>query len=89
LPKGFQDERYRTLIAALARRRGEMRLSQAEVAKRLGVHQQFVSRYETGERRLDIVEFWDVAQALELDGLELVRRLVADSGAPQRSDRAS
>lgn len=42
------------------------------MAKIIGHHQQFVSRYETGERRLDIVEFVDIAAALGLDPIALL-----------------
>jgi transcriptional regulator with XRE-family HTH domain len=42
-------------------------MSQTELAQKLGQRQQFVSKYESGERRLDIVEFVDVARALNLD----------------------
>ncbi len=65
--KGFQSERYRGAIARLVARRKELRLSQAEVAKRLGTRQQYISKYESGERRLDVIEFLDAAEALELD----------------------
>jgi transcriptional regulator with XRE-family HTH domain len=33
----------------------------------LNVPQSFVSKYENGERRLDVVEFIAVAKALEVD----------------------
>lgn len=62
------DPRYRDLIDILVEARKEKGLSQDALAKLLGRHQQFVSRYETSERRLDIVEFIDIARAL---GLEL------------------
>ena len=65
--KGFQDERYRALIELLVARRKELGLSQAKLAERIGNHQQFVGRYETGERRLDVIEFADIARALDLD----------------------
>lgn len=42
-------------------------LSQSSLADLLHRHQQFVSRYETGERRLDVVEFIDIARALAID----------------------
>jgi transcriptional regulator with XRE-family HTH domain len=42
-------------------------LSQQEVAKRLRQPQSFVSRYETGERRLDVIELIDVCEAIALD----------------------
>lgn len=68
MAKGIHDERYRALIDRLVTARKTQELSQAEVASRLGRPQQFVSRYELGERRLDIIEFIDVAAALGLDG---------------------
>jgi transcriptional regulator with XRE-family HTH domain len=75
LAKGIQDARYRDLIAKLAAARKEMLISQAQLATRLGTHQQFVSRFETGERRLDVIEFIDVARALRLDPIDLLRAL--------------
>ncbi len=39
-------------------------LTQADVAKRLGVSQSYVSKYESGERRLDFVETAEVCKAL-------------------------
>ena len=65
--KGFGDERYRVLIAKLVASRKERGLSQEGLARLLNRHQQFVSRYEIGERRLDIVEFVDIAKALNVD----------------------
>lgn len=62
--KGFGDPRYRALMERLTVARKEAGLSQLALAAKMGRHQQFVSRYETGERRLDVVEFMDVAKAL-------------------------
>jgi transcriptional regulator with XRE-family HTH domain len=44
--------------------RREAGLTQVEVARRLDVAQSFVSKYESGERRLDVIELRHVAQAL-------------------------
>lgn len=71
--KGLHDERYRRLVERLVARRKELGLTQQAVADRVGMHQQNVSRFETGERRLDIVELVDVATALDLDPTDLVR----------------
>jgi transcriptional regulator with XRE-family HTH domain len=49
-------------------------LTQAELAHRLKRPQSFVSKYERGERRLDIVEFRDVADALGIDPIRFLRR---------------
>lgn len=67
MAKGTHDPRYRRLIAGLAEARKSAGLSQTELANKLGQRQQFVSKYESGERRLDVVEFVDVARALDLD----------------------
>lgn len=72
MPKGFQDDRYRQLVGLLTEQRKALRLNQSALAERLDTHQQFVSRFETGERRLDVVEFIDVARALGLDPSQLV-----------------
>ena len=64
---GFNDPRYRALIERLRARRLELGLTQQELAERLGLHKQFVSRVELGERRLDVVEFADLAFALDID----------------------
>jgi transcriptional regulator with XRE-family HTH domain len=70
--KGFGDERYRLLIAKLIEARQAKGLTQQKLADMLERHQQFVSRYELGERRLDVVEFADVARALDLDAAALI-----------------
>ena len=73
IDKGFGDERYRALIGQLVDARKALGWSQDSLAVNLGRHQQFVSRYELGERRLDAVEFVDVARALDLDPAALIK----------------
>lgn len=68
MPNGTSDIRYRRLLKRLIEARTEADLSQEEVARRMGRAQQFVSRYELAARRLDIIEYVDVATALGLDG---------------------
>ena len=70
--KGFHDPRYRALIEVLVAERKRLGLSQQALAGKLGLPQQIVSRYEIGERRLDIIEFVDVATALGLNAAKLV-----------------
>ena len=72
---GLRDDRYRHLITRLKERRTKLGISQRELAERLGIHRQFVSRVELGERRLDVAEFVDYARALELDPVTLVAEL--------------
>ena len=73
MAKGIHDSRYRWVVERLVHERKKKGLSQAAVAALLGKPQQYVSRYETGERRLDIFEYLDAAMALGVDGVRLVR----------------
>ena len=65
-------DRFRALLIDLRKKAG---LSQAELAKRLAKPQSFVSKFERGERRLDVIEFKSVAEAIGLDPLRLLGRL--------------
>ena len=71
MARGIHDNRYRWMVEQLVRERKDQGLSQEAVASRLGKPQQYVSRYEVGERRLDMVEFLDAAKALNVDGLKI------------------
>jgi transcriptional regulator with XRE-family HTH domain len=48
-------------------------LKQADVARALGVPQSYVSKVESGERRLDVVEFIAIAEAAKADPVKIVR----------------
>jgi transcriptional regulator with XRE-family HTH domain len=52
------------LISALRQIRLDAQLTQADLALRLKKPQSFVSKYENGERRLDIVELYEICLAL-------------------------
>jgi transcriptional regulator with XRE-family HTH domain len=52
-------------------------VTQAQLARKLGRPQSFVSKYELGERRLDIIEFLDVAAALSISPARLLAELEA------------
>lgn len=72
---GHKDDRYMAFIGLLKTHREKLNLSQQEIADRLGWHQQYVSRIELGERRLDVVELVDYAEALGADLNELVAQI--------------
>ncbi len=59
----------------LTRARKEQGKVQEEVARYLGKPQSFVSKYESGERRLDVIEFLEIAQALDVDPQTIIDQL--------------
>lgn len=65
---------HRRLVALLQERREKAGLRQSELAERLGRHQSFVSKYENGERRLDLVEVRAICAALDASLVGLIRR---------------
>ena len=52
-------------------------LTQAHLAARLNRPQSFVAKYEGGERRLDVIEFMEVAEAIGFDPAEFIGRFDA------------
>jgi transcriptional regulator with XRE-family HTH domain len=52
-------------------------LTQAELAKKLGEYQSFVARLESGQRRVDLVEFLELADALGFTPGQATKRLRA------------
>ena len=75
MAKSIYSKRYRQFLDLLIQARKEADLTQVEVASRLNRPQSFVSKYENGERRLDVVEFLDVAKAIDFDAVKLMRKL--------------
>jgi transcriptional regulator with XRE-family HTH domain len=64
ISKAIHDERYVQLIARLRAARKKARLKQSDVAERLGLDQASISKIETCERRIDILELIDYCRAV-------------------------
>lgn len=63
------------LIAMLVEKRQTARMTQAELAKRLGQYQSFVARLESGQRRVDVVEFLELSEALGFDPAKAINAI--------------
>ncbi len=63
MKRGEDRQSYESLVASLRRARLEAGLTQAEAAKRLGRSQSYISKCESGERRVDFVELVEFARA--------------------------
>lgn len=73
--KSIFTSRYQKLKKLLIEARKDAGLTQVDLAAKLDRPQSFVSKYERGERRLDIVEFLEVADALRIDPAEFIEKL--------------
>lgn len=65
--KGVYKKEYREIIARLSKARAESGLTQSEVAKKLKKPQSYVSKIESGERRLDVAEIKKFAEIYKKD----------------------
>jgi transcriptional regulator with XRE-family HTH domain len=66
-----QQKQLQTLLRQI---RLEAGIRQADVAQRLGQPQSFVSKYESGVRRLDLVELRQVCKAVGVSLEAFIRR---------------
>jgi transcriptional regulator with XRE-family HTH domain len=73
--KSIYSVEYQRLCALLRELRQEADLTQVQVAAKLDVPQSFVSKYESGERRLDVIELRHVARVLGVSLRDLLARL--------------
>jgi len=66
-------------LSLLRRMRLDAGLRQADLARKLGQPQSFVSKYESGERRIDVLELRQICMVLGVSLSEFVRRLEGES----------
>ncbi|MER8862428.1 helix-turn-helix domain-containing protein [Mesorhizobium sp. M0751] len=72
--------RHKALIALLIKKREAAGLTQVELATRLGQYQSFVARLESGQRRVDVVEFINLAEILGFSAPSAIKKLSEVTG---------
>ncbi len=82
---------YREFRRMLINARKDAKATQAALAARLRRPQSFVAKYEQGERRIDVVEFLEIAEALAIKPETFIARLRANvkRAGPSRGRRRS
>lgn len=77
MQKSLSSSKQKSFLALLREVREEAGLRQIDVAERLDQPQSFVSKYESGERRLDLLELEFVCEACNTNLSEFVKRYEA------------
>lgn len=77
MPRTLRSPRQKALIALLIEQRKKSGLTQAQLAKRLRRYQSFVATVESGQRRIDVIEFLDFSDAIGFDPVDVIRKLRA------------
>lgn len=68
-----QYRHFRLLLISSRKAKG---LTQESLARLINRPQSFISKSENGERRIDLIEFLEIMDALEMDPCEVVQSLI-------------
>lgn len=75
MEKSVYTDEYQAVIDLLRDARIKAGVTQVELAEMLEQSQSFVSKYERGDRRLDIIQLRTVCQTLGVTLTDFVKRL--------------
>lgn len=78
MPSSIFTQGHQEFIAFITSTRKAADITQVVLAERLGKPQSFVSKVERGERRLDVIEFCQVAEALGHDPVTLLQGFLGE-----------
>lgn len=83
--KSIHNKAYQQLLSLLRMKRLDRGITQEELASRLGVGQGIVSKIETHERRLDLIELREICLALGISFPEFVMEF--DNNLTQKENK--
>ncbi len=73
--KTLGSARHKLLVDFIVSKREAAGLTQTQLAEKLGEYQSFVARLESGQRRIDVIEFLELAAKLGFDPAEAIRQI--------------
>ncbi|ATQ84267.1 MULTISPECIES: helix-turn-helix domain-containing protein [Pseudomonadota] len=76
MQKAITSQNYINLTSYLKKRRLELGLSMRDLGERIDQPHSFVQKLEDGQKKLDIYQYVQYCEALELDAPETLRILV-------------
>lgn len=82
MPKSVFTDAYGVFLEELVKARRDASITQVQLAEKLGRPQPFISYFERGERRVDLIEFVVIARAIGVEPealfLKIMSRLPED-----------
>lgn len=76
LRKSIHSSEHELLRHLFIQRRKTLGLSQRELAERMGIIYSAIGKIETGDRRLDVIEFIQYCQVLEISPHEVIDEIL-------------
>ncbi len=75
MDKSIHSKDYKHLITFLRNQREAKGITQMELAERMGVKQAMISKIETCERRIDVIELRSICNALDIPFVSFISSL--------------
>ncbi len=72
----LEHQKYELLRAELKKARLEAKLLQADLAKKLKKPQSYVSKVESGERNIDVIEYTTYCKAIGINPLTQLKKII-------------
>ncbi|MDW9459366.1 helix-turn-helix domain-containing protein [Sinorhizobium meliloti] len=79
MQKTLGSSAHAALVALITEKRKSAGLTQDDVARALGEHQSFVARLESGQRRIDVIEYLTIAEVIGFDAAEALKHLISEA----------
>jgi transcriptional regulator with XRE-family HTH domain len=73
--KSIYRKEYKYFIEVLVEFRNKAGLLQTDLAEKLNVHQSYISKIETGQRRVDIIELREICSYLNTNLVEFTKQI--------------
>ncbi|NUN07190.1 MAG: helix-turn-helix domain-containing protein [Bdellovibrio sp.] len=75
MKKSQHSKLYKHLLQELKTCRKNADLTQVQAAEALGKHAPFISKIESGERRLDVIELAELCKIYDVKALSLLKKI--------------
>lgn len=73
--KAITSNKQKFLAKRLIEERKNVDLKQIDLAKKLDCFQSRIARWESGERRIDLIEYLEIAKAIGFDPYEMLKEV--------------
>ncbi len=75
MPRDLTSARYAELRELIKQARKKAKMTQVDVADALGRPQSYVADIERGQRRVDVIEFLALAEAIGLNPIRMLEKI--------------
>jgi len=79
MQKTIFSDRQKILLQWLKSKRRGCELTQRRLAEILAVQQSWIAKIELGERRLDVIEYVELCEAMKIDPMEGLQKILSET----------